>query len=161
MNGLDLSQSIVIVVNLLATAAMTGVIWFVQIVHYPLMARVGAMDYPTYQVQHMRLTTWVVGPLMIIEATTAVWLVLFQMTGFQLALAWRGLALLCAIWLSTVLFQVPAHNRLLDAFDVAAHRRLVRTNWVRTVAWSLRAVLMVILVISFLSTDSAAFTTLD
>jgi len=42
---------------------------------------------------------------------------------------------------STGFWQVPAHRRLEGGFDVATHRRLVQTNWVRTVAWSARAVI--------------------
>ena len=54
---------------------------------------------------------------------------------------WAGLALLAVIWLSTALVQVPLHRRLQGGFDAAAHRRLVRTNWLRTAAWTLRAAL--------------------
>ena len=39
------------------------------------------------------------------------------------------------------LVQVPLHRRLQGGFDAAAHRRLVRTNWLRTAAWTLRAAL--------------------
>ena len=155
MSDFGFSHSIVIVVNLLVTAAMTGVIWFVQVVHYPLMAQVGADGYRRYQTRHMRLTTWVVGPLMLIEVTTATCLVMFELSHFQLALAWRSLTLLGVIWLSTALFQVPAHNQLLDAFDDSVHRRLVRTNWIRTIGWSLRAVLMTLMVLTCLSPGSA------
>ncbi|HEX2205610.1 MAG TPA: hypothetical protein VHG91_20025 [Longimicrobium sp.] len=46
------------------------------------------------------------------------------------------------VWLSTALLQVPMHGRLERGFDAAAHRRLVATNWVRTVAWTARGVLL-------------------
>jgi hypothetical protein len=38
--------------------------------------------------------------------------------------------------------QVPLHTRLARGFDPAAHRQLVRTNWLRTLAWTLRALLL-------------------
>lgn len=63
----------VLLVHLTATFAMVGIIWFVQIVHYPLFARVGAGGFPAYSGAHSRL---VVGPPMLAEAATAVALVL-------------------------------------------------------------------------------------
>ncbi len=65
-----------LLVNLAATLFMVGVIWFVQIVHYPLFARVGAGGFPAYSERHSRLTGLVVGPLMLAEAATAAALVL-------------------------------------------------------------------------------------
>ena len=52
---------ICLTINLACTLYMVGLIWFVQVVHYPLMAKVGVQGYETYQQAHMRLTTWVVG----------------------------------------------------------------------------------------------------
>jgi hypothetical protein len=44
------------------------------------------------------------------------------------------------IWLSTALLQVPLHNLLARGLDREAVARLVQTNWIRTAAWSARAV---------------------
>jgi hypothetical protein len=52
---------------------------------------------------------------------------------------WWGLGLLLLIWISTILLQVPQHRRLQAGFDPAVHRRLVSTNWLRTIFWSARA----------------------
>ena len=117
---------------------MTGLIWFVQIVHYPLMARAGADRFPAYEKAHTRLTTWVVAPPMIVEA---VLVVLLAWGSWDLAGAWAGLGLLAAIWLSTAFLQVPMHRKLRQGFDEAAHGRLVSTNWIRTAAWSVRSIL--------------------
>jgi hypothetical protein len=38
--------------------------------------------------------------------------------------------------------QVPLHERLSAGWDAAAHQRLVASNWVRTVLWTVRAVLV-------------------
>jgi hypothetical protein len=55
---------------------------------------------------------------------------------------WAGAALVGVIWLSTALLQVPRHNQLGAGFDAPAHQALVATNWIRTVAWTARAALM-------------------
>ena len=121
-----------------ATLYMTGLIWFVQVVHYPLMGRVGRDGFREYEQAHTRLTTWVVAPPMLIELATGIaWA--FQAPGRA---SFIGLALIGVIWVSTALFQIPAHRRLERGFDASAHRRLVTSNWLRTVAWSARAILV-------------------
>lgn len=122
---------------------MAGLIWFVQVVHYPLMARVGAADVPAYAAEHQRRTGWVVGPLMLVEAATAVVLVVAPPDGVPRAAAVAGLALIVVLWASTALLQVPRHREMLHGFDPGAHRRLVRGNWIRTGAWTARAGLVV------------------
>jgi hypothetical protein len=121
---------------------MVGVIWFVQVVHYPLFAKAASTDFRAYELRHTALTTWVVAPPMLCEGITALLMFWFKPTGvasWQLAI---GLALLTVIWLSTAFVQVPCHNALSLGFDAVVHRRLVGTNRIRTTAWSLRALLV-------------------
>ena len=59
-----------------STLYMMGLIWFVQVVHYPLHAHVGAEQFSNYQHLHMNWTTFVVGPPMLIEMATTVWFLL-------------------------------------------------------------------------------------
>ena len=125
-----------LLIHLVCTVYMTGLIWFVQIVHYPLMSMVGEAQYASFQRAHMRQTTWVVGPPMVLEACTAVALVVLLQNAFAMV----GLTMLVAIWISTALWQVPRHQALLAQFDMKHHQRLVRSNWVRTAMWSARAV---------------------
>jgi hypothetical protein len=132
----------IVVAHLAATWTMVGIIWFVQVVHYPLMARVGRDGYPAYHAAHSRRTTWVVVPPMLLELGTAAWLALRPTPYFPPSAAWAGLALLAVVWLSTFLLQVPRHGTLEHGFDAGAHRRLVRTNWIRTVGWTLRGILV-------------------
>lgn len=116
---------------------MMGLIWFVQVVHYPLFARVGNLDFPSYEQRHTSLTTWVVAPPMLIEAATAVLLIWFRPMSVASWSLWTGLGLLGVCWLSTAFIQVPCHELLSKVFDPIVHQRLVSTNWLRTAAWSL------------------------
>lgn len=141
MSDLTLAQTLAMV-HALATGAMVGLIWFVQIVHYPLMASVGRAEFTAYAQAHQRLTTFVVAPLMLTEAISAAALLLFP-GPLSIALLAFNLALLLVIWGSTFLLQVPRHARLAQAFDEQAHRHLVRSNWIRTIAWSVRGVLAI------------------
>jgi len=135
------NESWLLLVHAGATWFMCGLIWFVQVVHYVMFDRVSAAGYVRYQADHMRLTTWVVGPAMLVEAASAVALVALRPAGVPMSLVWAGLFLVVALWASTAAVQVPAHRRLSLGFDPAAHRRLLRTNWLRTAMWTARGLL--------------------
>lgn len=128
--------------QLAATWFMVGLIWCVQVVHYPLFERVGAPTYPGYQRAHMKRVSWVVLPVMLVELGTAVSAVWMRPKAVSASTVTWGLALLTAIWLSTFLLQVPAHDKLTRGFDSSAHRQLVRGNWARTIGWSARALVV-------------------
>jgi hypothetical protein len=126
------------------TLFMTGLIWFVQVVHYPLFDRVGKPDFAAYEAQNTRRTGFLVGGPMLLELGLAAAL---AWTPGGTA-AWCGLGLLGIIWLSTAVSQVPMHRRLERGFDMVAHRRLVAGNWVRTIGWSIRGVLAILMLAS-------------
>jgi hypothetical protein len=135
-----------LLVNVAATLFMVGVIWFVQVVHYPLFTRVGEEDFPNYARAHARLTGLVVGPPMLLEAATAIVLVFSRPQGVPVPLPWAGLGLVVVIWLSTAILQSPRHTELGYSFDPATHRVLVASNWLRTASWSLRGILVLVMV---------------
>ena len=135
-------MTLLLVIQTAATLVMCGIAWFVQVVHYPLFARVGAEGYTAYQGEHLRRTTFVVFPPMIIELTCAAALIVWHPTSVPVAASWLGLALVVALWGSTGLLQVPAHRQLEQGFQVAAHRRLVSSSWLRTALWTARGVLV-------------------
>jgi hypothetical protein len=135
MLRLSIAVELLPIVHAAATLFMCGLIWFVQVVHYPLFSRVGDDVFPEYERRHVRWTGFVVGAPMTVELIAAAAIAAVQGG----VLAWFGLAMLGVIWLSTWWWQVPAHRALGHGFDAVAHRRLVRTNWVRTIAWSVRA----------------------
>lgn len=129
-------------IHLATTFFMIGLIWFVQVVHYPLFARTGITEFPQYERNHTTATTWVVGPPMLLEVCSALLLLWFRPTGISILQCVLGLALLGVIWGSTLVFQIPCHDVLCKGFDATVHKRLVSTNWIRTAAWSLRGVLV-------------------
>lgn len=131
-----------------STLYMTGVIWFVQVVHYPLFTSIGVEDFSAYEQRHTALTTCVVAPPMLVELATALLLISFRPFGVSTVQVWIGLGLLVVIWTSTFLLQVPCHEALSKEFDATVIRHLVWTNWLRTAAWSLRGLLVLWMVSS-------------
>lgn len=131
--------------HLAVTWAMIGVIWTVQLLQYPLMARVPAEGFIGFEQAHQRRITMVLALFAPLEIITA--------AGIAVAVSevprWLSIgagALLAAVWVSTAAFYGPLHGRLSTGFDPVLHRLLVRTNWVRTVAWTLRGVAAVAMV---------------
>ncbi|MCB0833413.1 MAG: hypothetical protein KDC45_08125, partial [Bacteroidetes bacterium] len=54
--------------------------------------------------------------------------------------------LLGLIWFSTFFFQVSRHRTLATGFNVKEHNLLVKSNWVRTLGWTIRSVLLMSLI---------------
>lgn len=125
-------------VHLVSTVYMAGLIVFVQIVHYPLMSAVGEERFVAYERAHTVRTGWVVVPPMLAELASAIWLAAAPPSPELRGAALAGLGLVALLWISTAALQAPAHGRLVHGFDAAVHRRLVATNWIRTVAWLAR-----------------------
>lgn len=135
-----------LLVGLASTLGMVGLIWFVQVVHYPLFARVGASGFALYEAEHSALTTWVVAPFMLAELGSALYLAARPPQGVPAIWVWLGVVLCGVVWAATASLSVPQHSILAAGFDARAWRMLVLTNWVRTLAWSARGILMLAVV---------------
>ena len=131
-----------------ATVFMTGLIWFVQIVHYPLFAIVethtSADSFRLYATRHANRTGFVVFPPMAVELLTALAPLLpgLRPAFLSQTAAIASAILVAFIWASTGLIQVPLHDRLSTSPAPETIRRLVGTNWIRTVLWTARASLL-------------------
>lgn len=124
------------------TFCMTGIIWFAQVVHYPLFARLDGPAFAAYERAHMRRVVPLAAPLMAAELATGLVIAWRPPAGVAPWQAWLNAGLLVPIWISTALVQLPAHARLRRGFDPPTHRLLVRSNWVRTAAWTARSGLL-------------------
>jgi|YNPBryunderm2012_1023409.scaffolds.fasta_scaffold02980_10 hypothetical protein len=143
-------STLMLLLNFVATLFMTGVIWYVQIVHYPLFSRVGLASFREYEALHTNLTTAVVLVPMLVELITALYLCYERPSAVSALEAFVGAAMLGVIWLSTMFIQVPKHTLLSTGFDEKVHQALVTTNWIRTILWSLRSVLLTWLMLKVL-----------
>ncbi|MBD3216857.1 MAG: hypothetical protein GF310_01180 [candidate division Zixibacteria bacterium] len=139
-----------LIINFFSTVFLTGLIWIIQVVHYPLIQMVDEGIFVSYMAQHRRKISYLVLPLMLIELASAIMLALNSVKSVIAVQAWIGLILVIVIWLSTFMAQVPLHKILAAKKDTAAINRLVKTNWVRTFLWSARALLLLWMIISLL-----------
>jgi hypothetical protein len=119
------------------TCILVGLIWTVQLVHYPLFRHASEDTFPALHADHARRITWLVGVLMPAELALACLLVIQAPSVLTVV----GLLLVLAIWTVTALVQVPLHTRLGQHFDPETVARLVHSNWSRTILWTLRGLL--------------------
>lgn len=141
-----LSVEVLWPIHLLGSAVMLGVILFVQVVHYPAFLQIEAERFPEFEKSHQLRTSLVVLPAMLIEAFSGLSLFLLHGGRFHSLEFAASLLLLGVCWFSTFLVQVPIHSKLEAGFDEALIQKLVRTNWIRTAGWSLRFILLLLLV---------------
>lgn len=136
-------MKLVLAIHLLSTIGMFGVIWIVQLVHYPLFDRVDTARYIEFQQAHEARISLVVVPLMLGELATSVLLAAHYRAAPHAIVWYLGLGCVLAAWASTFLLSVPEHQALARGFDAAAHARLVSTNWIRTACWTAHALIAI------------------
>jgi len=136
-------ESIIIKTAITLSGFFTGLIWFVQIVHYPLFLEIKPEKFTDYEQKHTKRTGLLVAPTMVAELIFGI--------GFWYyapSTIWNHLALvlLLLVWASTFLIQVPLHNQLAQKRNETLIKKLIQSNWVRTICWTLRLILMFVII---------------
>lgn len=136
----------ILLLNIFSSFFLCGLIWMVQIVHYPFFLRADRAQFTEHIRFHGFRIAFIVLPVMIAELISSFLLTLYA-PSFQ-TLHLLGLIVVILVWLSTFLLQVPQHAKLIVAFDEKAILKLIHTNWIRTILWSMKSVLAVYLLAS-------------
>jgi hypothetical protein len=124
--------------NRLAAFGMVVLIWTVQLIIYPAFASIARDRFRAWHARYTRSVTYIVLPLMLAQASLLGCVVASRPGVGNVAAA----AMVAIAWLTTFLVSVPAHEALQQRGpDDVVIRRLVGTNWIRTVAWTLAFVL--------------------
>jgi hypothetical protein len=134
-----------LVANLAGTALMMGFIWTIQVLTYPMMSAIPLEGFVAFELMHRNRVTAVLAVLAPLEIVAAAGVAAFV----DEVPSWLSIgsgALLVAIWVSTLVYYAPLHMRLSTGFDPVVHRRLVRTNWVRTAAWTARGAAAIVMI---------------
>ena len=125
---------------------MTGVIWIIQLIHYPSFRFIDFKEFSNFQKFHTTTITFVVGPMMTLEIFSALYLLILN----NFSAYWIiQMIVLVAIWLCTAFLSVPLHTLLAqphisDIERLQVTQILVKTNWPRTLLWSFRSLLLLI-----------------
>ncbi|MEY3020442.1 MAG: hypothetical protein RLZZ272_1426 [Actinomycetota bacterium] len=127
---------VVIVTHVTAIAVLVGIIWTVQLVHYPMLAAVAPERFAAAHADHSRAITAVVALPWALEGVTTLWLVVAPPVGVPRWLVGLGALAAAVPVVVTLVASVPAHARLSAGFDLGVHARLVATNRWRTLGWT-------------------------
>ena len=105
------------IANIFCSFALFGLIWCVQLVHYPFFLRTEKMQFVDHIGFHKNRISMIVIPLMTIELATSGILV-FQTQQFA---GWNlfGFIVVVLIWVVTLFVQVPLHNALSSGYDLS------------------------------------------
>ena len=126
-------------IHFLSTSLMVGIIWVIQLLHYPAFNFIKESDYVEFQHFHMQRISFIVVPVMILELFSASMLVYYVRSNLLILC----LIILLFIWLITFVFFTKLHQSLLDGYDKKIIDKLVKINWSRTVLWSLRLIILI------------------
>lgn len=129
---------------LFSTLYNVGVIWFLQLNHYPLYAKVGCGEFRDYMTTHnRRILLPIVLPSIIALAAS---LLLLWQRPFGVPI-WGVSAIIffnLVILLSTISVQGKAHNALArDGYSESLVQKIIHTNWIRTAAWTINGLLLI------------------
>ena len=144
-----LPNNFVLIVHLTFTSIMTGVIWVIQIVHYPSFHFIEKELYTAFQKFHMNKISIIVIPIMLAELITGMMLFLDKSSKSPFLII--SFVILVLIWLITGVFFSKAHNELIAGYQELVINQLVAMNWIRTLLWTLRLLLLTYFVYLHLS----------
>ncbi|NGX51540.1 MAG: hypothetical protein K1060chlam2_01409 [Chlamydiae bacterium] len=127
--------------QLVVTWIMAGIMWFAQVVHYPLYTKIKE-GFVEYERSHIRRAALLIGPLMLLEVVTAIILIGITPEGALTKFAGANLLVLMLIWISTFLFQITQHQKLRVRFSKKSLQGLLTSNWIRTLLWTIKGAVM-------------------
>ncbi len=138
-------HSFIFFLQVFSCFAMTGVIWIIQLVHYPSFSFISEHKFEAFNKFHQASITYIVMPLMLVEIITGA-LIFYLAPSQKIYLLLFFLTIL--IWLSTFLLSIPYHSELLNGYNADTINKLITTNWPRTILWTLRSSIFIYLLTS-------------
>lgn len=144
-------MNLVIVGQLFSTFFMTGLIWLIQLVHYPAFHRVDSKRFSEFESFHSRTITWIVLPVMSMELVISIYLMVEMAGTYGWWVGLTNLGTVGFLWIYTLLVSARIHGQLAAGYNEQLVNKLVRTNWARTVVWSLRSVFWILIAMNWKS----------
>ncbi len=137
-----MNQPFVFFFHLIFSAIMVGVIWVIQLVHYPSFHFIDKDIYDSFQKFHMNKISIIVIPVMILELVTGFLLLIGNSKNILIIISF---GILILIWGITGLFFSDAHGKLILGYNELIVNKLVSMNWIRTVLWTFKMILLLYL----------------
>ena len=118
--------------QLIADSGLFILIWLVQLIIYPSFRYTEKKAFIGWHGRYTALIGLIVTPLMLLQAGGEV------MHSLQQDLRWQRIVLISGVWVATFSLSVPCHKRLHEGGkDLVVINQLVKSNWIRTLLWSI------------------------
>ena len=147
---METARDIFFLLMLNATLGQAAIAWVLQLVHNPLFIRLGRRRFTPYVRTAFSILLMLTAPLMLVELLATIGFAVLLPARIHPDLAWAGLLLLAVVWGVTLHHHRPAVRSLSREFDPAVFRKLLCAQWVRTFAWSFRAVIVLMMMLRLL-----------
>ncbi len=134
------SISLLSIIHLIFTSFMVGVIWIVQLVHYPSFHYIDFKKYRSFQRFHMEKISFIVVPAMIFELGSGLMLFFFDYKEDWFFIL--SMVFLLVIWIITAIFFSKLHGKLANGYVNTVVDSLIKINWFRTLLWTVRLFLV-------------------
>ncbi len=134
-----------LLICLVSTFYLVGLIWVIQLIQYPLFAKVGAAEFLAFHLEHSERIVLALSIPTLLSLGSSFALLGLRPAGIPDWMTWLNLALCLSFWVVTALVQIPLHTTLSAGFDEALIKTLVDGNWWRTLIWTLQGLLLVVM----------------
>lgn len=135
----------ILLLNLCLSAFLTGLIWVIQLVHYPLFLKVGKSQFREYEKSHRKRISVLAMPAMVVDMALSGLLIFTTYYDIYREYILLAFVLNLLAFLSTILFFSRLHSHLAKGYNANLISKLVSINMIRTLIWTARTVVLVLL----------------
>jgi hypothetical protein len=134
-------KEILFLIQIFSCFSLFGLIWTIQLVHYPSFLKIDKLEFKDFSNLHSKKISLIVVPIMLLELVSGSMLLIL----FPSIVTGSNFLGIIIIWTSTLFLSMPLHRKLASGKDEALIEKLIKTNWPRTIIWTLRSFLLLII----------------
>ena len=128
-------------IQIVCNSYLVSLLFMTQFITYPTFLHIDKDKFSEYHRKYVNNISFIVAPVMLIELLTLSLIAYFS-SEFLII---KSLILLIVIWLTTFFIMIPSHNRISKSFNKKEIISLINYNWVRTILWSFKLLLIIFL----------------
>ena len=128
-------------IQIVCNSYLVSLVLITQFITYPTFLSIDKKKFPDFHKKYVNKISLIVAPVMIIELLTLSHIAYFSKDFLII----KSLILLLVIWLTTFFIMIPSHNKISKAFNKKEINMLINYNWVRTILWSFKLLLIIFL----------------
>ena len=128
-------------IQIVCNSYLVSLVFMTQFITYPTFLHIDKDKFSEYHRKYVNNISFIVAPVMLIEFLTLSLIAYFS-SEFLII---KSLILLLVIWLTTFFIMIPSHNRISKSFNKKEIISLTNYNWVRTILWSFKLFLIIVL----------------